>query len=475
MSVLSKNRFSVTSNKYFSIIVTFILLLGSSAIAWQYYALKSSALSKESAQTPNAGSGNSATENKNSKNKQEPAGKRSNANGIAIAVTASRAKTSNIKTIQTSIGTVVPAAEVVVHSRVTGQLTRIFFEEGQWVKQGQLLAQIDPRSFEASLAQIQGQADRNKALLRNAEQDLERYLSLRTQSAISQQQIDSQKTLVEQYHGVILADQGALANAKLQLSFTQIIAPIEGRIGLRNVDAGNNISPTDAQGLAIITQVQPVNVVFTLPEDSLPDLLQAQATAQNNKRGISVEAWDKSNRQALAQGNVSSLDNRIDAATGTIKLKATFANTDSKLFPNQFVNLRLAIGEQSQTTSVPITAIQRGSQGTYVYVVQNEHPTEAQASNTEPTLENTTTRNHTVSVRSVKLGANDGNQVAIIDGLGIGELVVTQGVDKLREGAKVIVSTNDNSTTENTPSENNFEDKTSSENHKEHKARRQKS
>jgi membrane fusion protein, multidrug efflux system len=385
---------------------------------------------------------------------------RSAVNGIPIAITAIQASSSTIKTMQTSIGTVVPTAEVVLHSRIAGQLTKILFAEGQWVKQGQLLAEIDARQFAADLAQIQGQADRNKALLRNAEQDLARYLSLRTQSAISPQQIDSQKTLVEQYRGTVLADQGALERAKLQLSFTRIIAPIEGRIGLRNLDAGNNISPTDAQGLAVITQVQPVNVVFTLPEDSLTDLLQVQANAQTTSQGLrhgqrpqsgyglAVDAWDKSNRQLLAQGEVISLDNRIDPSTGTIKLKASFANEDSRLFPNQFVNLRLQLGEQSVATLVPVNAIQRGSQGTYVYVVEAAAMAETaiEAANkskqkTLPTLvEQPEQQGQTVSVRLVKLGVSEGNQVAVLEGLQVGEWVVTQGIDKLREGAKVIVS-----------------------------------
>ncbi|MES2825155.1 MAG: efflux RND transporter periplasmic adaptor subunit [Pseudomonadota bacterium] len=463
-------------------LITFsILLMG---LAWKLFAAERSS-SQHASKLQNAASPLDGNRSNRDANEKPGAAKkeRSPGSGMPIAITAIQASSSTLQTTRTSIGTVVPAAEVVLHSRIAGQLTKILFEEGQWVKQGQLLAQIDSRQFAADLAQIQGQADRNKALLRNAEQDLARYLSLRTQSAISPQQIDSQKTLVEQYRGTVLADQGALERAKLQLSFTQIVAPIEGRIGLRNLDAGNNISPTDVQGLAIITQVQPVNVVFTLPEDSLADLLAAQTNAQTGAQGVehglrhkqgqhlennlpnklqqklgrdlTVEAWDKSNRQVLAQGEVIALDNRIDPTTGTIKLKASFANKDSQLFPNQFVNLRLQLGEHTGATLVPATAIQRGSEGTYVYVVDaaamKDSSTEKtnagkEKANTEKEKAITTIverpeqHGQTVSVRLVKLGASEGNQVAVLEGLQVGEWVVTQGIDKLREGAKVIVS-----------------------------------
>ncbi|MES2673736.1 MAG: efflux RND transporter periplasmic adaptor subunit [Pseudomonadota bacterium] len=476
----------------FSKIFLTIFSLVLAGLAWKLFAaertsLQNSSKSQNAAALPEDSGSNREGIKKQSAVNEKPSvikKERGPGGGMPIAITAVQASSSTLQTTRTSIGTVVPAAEVVLHSRIAGQLTKILFEEGQWVKQGQLLAQIDSRQFAADLAQIQGQADRNKALLRNAEQDLARYLSLRTQSAISPQQIDSQKTLVEQYRGTVLADQGALERAKLQLSFTQIVAPIEGRIGLRNLDAGNNISPTDAQGLAIITQVQPVNVVFTLPEDSLADLLAAQTDTQTtahglrqksgqnlennlpNKleqklgRGLAVEAWDKSNRQVLAQGEVIALDNRIDPATGTIKLKASFANRDSQLFPNQFVNLRLQLGEHTGATLVPATAIQRGNDGTYVYVVDaaamedaateksnagkinadKEKANTSKEKTVATIVERPEQHGQTVSVRLVKLGASEGNQVAVLEGLQVGEWVVTQGIDKLREGAKVIVS-----------------------------------
>ena len=425
-----------------------VLVLSVIALAASWYFL--SPPKRLEVQTTSESNNRAGPPNAGAKGQQ---GRRNGFTNLPTAVTAVQAKLNALKSIKTSIGTVVPAAEVIVHSRVSGQLTRVFFEEGQWVTQGQLLAQIDPRTFEADVAQIQGQADRNKALLRNAEQDLARYLSLKTQSAISQQQIDSQRNLVEQYRGTVLADQGALERAKLQLSFTKVVAPIEGRIGLRNLDAGNNISPTDTDGLAVITQVQPVNVVFTLPEDSLPALLQSQAAAKTNRQVLAVEAWDKSNRQVLAKGQVLSLDNRIDPTTGTIKLKASFENKDSSLFPNQFVNLRVELAQHTQATTVPITAIQRGSQGTYVYVVQHSidkprRPTTENSTEGSPEISTDRTQKapQSVSIRLVKLGESEINHVAILEGLQAGDWVVTQGVDKLRDGANVIASTESGNT-----------------------------
>lgn len=457
MLVLRQRGFFALNKTSFVIIFSFIFCIVLISAVWFYFVGKKT---QDAHEAPSA----AATSDKP---RGDRGNRRNSPSGLPISVTAVPVTISTVKKIQTSIGTVVPTAEVVVHSRVAGQLTQVLFEEGQWVTQGQLLARIDSRALEATLTQIQGQADRNKALLRNAEQDLERYLSLRTQSAISQQQIDSQKTLVEQYRGTVIADQGALANAKLQLSFTQIVAPIGGRIGLRNLDAGNNIAPTDAQGLAVITQTQPVNVVFTLPEDGVQELLQTQRDSdarKGSKQIFSVEAWDKSNREAIAQGEVISIDNRIDPTTGTIKLKARFANRDSRLFPNQFVNLRLDIGDNAQTTAVPTTAIQRGSQGTYVYVVVTEK--------TENTAD--LKSNKTVAIRPVQLGATDGNQVAILKGLDVGEFVVTQGVDKLRDGTKVFVSS-DNPVIDSTAEpQKNPEEKKAEERHRDHKEKRQK-
>lgn len=353
--------------------------------------------------------------------------------GAPTSVSTSLVSQRDLPVVQTGLGTVVAAASVTVHARVSGQLEKVLFQEGQEVNKGDLLAEIDARPFRADLAQSEGQATRNRALLENAERDLKRFESLKQQSTISQQQIDAQKSLVAQYQGAVQTDQGAIDKAKLQLSFTRITAPISGRIGLRQVDSGNNISPNDGNGLAVITSTHPIDVVFSLPEDNVAIVANKLRSAQKKSASLTVEAWDKSNKLRIAEGELITLDNQIDPTTGTIKLKARFNNSDQQLFPNQFINVRLLLDTNRQATVVPNTAIQRGANGAFVYVVQQAEVAAGENGNgSKPDAS-------TVTVRPVKLGASDINLTAVESGLQAGEVVVTNGSDKLREGAKVLV------------------------------------
>lgn len=337
---------------------------------------------------------------------------------VPVLVTA--AKTGNLRIVQTAVGTVVPSAVVTVRSRVNGQLVKVLFKEGQLVKAGELLAELDPRPFQVQLTQVQGQALRNQALLRNTELDLERYKTLQAQDSIASQQVDAQASLVQQYKGTVLADQGLVDNAKLQLSFTRIVAPFNGRVGLRPIDVGNNITTTDA--LAVVNAVDPIHVVFTLPEDRVANLVQRLQATRKSGAGLPVEVWDRSNTTLLDKGSLLSLDNQIDTTSGTIKLKAQFKNDKNTLFPNQFVNVRLLSDTQKEVIMVSSAAIQHGSAGAYVYLLTDD------------------VKGKKVVVTPVTVGGADGDQVCITQGLHVGDQVVISGIDKLRDGAKVIVS-----------------------------------
>ena len=330
----------------------------------------------------------------------------------ALPVVAAQVRQGSIDVYLNALGTVTPRNMVTVRSRVDGQLMQVNFREGQLVKAGELLAQIDPRPFEVQLTQAQGQLAKDQALLKNAQLDLERYRTLLSQDSISKQQVDTQESLVRQYEGTVKADQGQVDNARLQLTYSRVTAPISGVVGLRQVDPGNIIHATDANGLVVITQLQPITVIFPIPEDNLPQV----AGRLRSATPVSVEAWDRSQKTKLATGKLLTIDNQIDTATGTIKLRAEFANDDSALFPNQFVNVRLAAETRTSATLVPSSAVLRGSPGTFVYKVKDDQ---------------------TVTVTPVKLGPVQGETTAIESGVAPGDQVVVDGTDKLREGAKV--------------------------------------
>ncbi|WP_295442822.1 MdtA/MuxA family multidrug efflux RND transporter periplasmic adaptor subunit [uncultured Thiodictyon sp.] len=332
--------------------------------------------------------------------------------GRPVPVVAQPVSTGDLQVHLSGTGTVTPRNTVTIRTRVDGQLMRVTFQEGQMVKEGDLLAEIDPRPSQVQLLQAQGALARDQALLENARVDLERYRTLYQQDSGSKQQWDTQKSLVGQYEGAVKSDQAQIEVAKLQLTYSRITAPFSGRLGLRQVDPGNVIHATDVAGLVVINQMQPILVVFTLPEDNLTAILRQVRSGER----IPVDVYDRNQTTKLASGALVTLDNQIDPTTGTIRLKAEFANEDGALFPNQFVNVRLLIDSLHDATLVPTAAIQRGVQGTYAYVVGADQ---------------------TVSVRPVKLGPTEGEVAAVTDGLKPGELVVVDGTDKLRDGAKV--------------------------------------
>ncbi len=332
-----------------------------------------------------------------------------------VPVVAAPAATGEMDVVINALGTVTPLRTVTVRSRVDGELVRVHFEEGQFVKEGALLAEIDPRAFQVQLAQTQGQLIRDEALLANARLDLERYQTLFAQDSIARQQVDTQASLVRQYEGAVRVDRSQVENARLQLAYTRITAPVSGRLGLRLVDPGNIVHSSDQNGLVVITQLQPVAVVFTVPQDSVPAVLKRMAVGER----IPVDTWDREQRTKLAQGNLASADNQVDPTTGTVKLKAQFANDDGALFPNQFVNVRMTLDTLHGVVVIPSAAVQRGAQGLFVYVVQPDN---------------------TVVQRAVKLGPSEGQRVAVSEGLSAGDVVVTDGMDRLRPGAQVQTS-----------------------------------
>lgn len=332
---------------------------------------------------------------------------------MPVPVRVVTASPSDLRVQVKAIGTVTPLNTVVVQSRVSGPLQKLHFNEGDKVEQGQLLAEIDTADYQVQLAQAQGQLEQNLAQLKNAEADLALYSRLREQSSISAQQYNNQVALVEQLKGSLKSNQAQLDAAKLQLSYTRIYAPISGRLGLRRVDAGNLIQANNSTGLVTITQSSPITVVFAIPESQLQQVRAAFRSGES----LTVEAWDRAERELLSVGALTTLDNQIDATTGTLRLKAEFTNEQEELFPNQFVNVRLNVAVQQGAVTIPQDAVQYGSAGTYVYVIEQNK----------------------AQIRQVQLGAVDNGLVAVESGLDAGSQVALEGLDRLRPGRAVEV------------------------------------
>ncbi len=327
--------------------------------------------------------------------------------------------TADVPVYLTALGTVIPNATVTVTSRVDGQLTKVFFTEGQKVAAGQLLAQIDPRSYQATLAQYQGDLNQNQALLNSAQLTLARYRKLYSQDSLSRQDLDSQVATVGQYSGALKADQAQIAAAKLNIEFARITSPLSGRVGLRLVDEGNMVHSSDTTGIVTVTQTQPAAVTFSVPQSNISTLIKAL----HNGQSLPATAFDQDGNSELAGGSVKFISNQIDTSTGTIELKALFANEDEALYPNQFVNLRLQTGTLKQATVIPAQALQLSSDGSFVYVINKDQTVTRKAVKTGPVL-------------------GDGRQ-AILEGVTAGEQVVTVGIDRLSSGSKVSVVTAD--------------------------------
>jgi multidrug efflux system membrane fusion protein len=331
-----------------------------------------------------------------------------------VPVAAATARKGEIPLYLNALGSATPFNTVTVRSRIDGQLLRVTFQEGQFVRQGDPLAEIDPKPFEVQLEQARGQLARDQAQLNNAKLDLARYQTLAAQGVIPRQQLDTQASNVKQFDGVIRADEAQINTAKLQISYCHIVAPIGGRVGLRMADAGNMIHANDANGLVVIAQIQPIAVLFTIPEDSLSQVLGKIRSGEH----LAVEAYDRGGQTKIADGRVETIDNEIDPTTGTSRLKAIFDNRTNALFPNQFVNVRMLVEIKKDRILIPAVAIQRGPQGSFVYVVKEDQ---------------------TCDVRSITVGTVEADQASIDSGLSEGERVVVDGVDKLRAGSKVKV------------------------------------
>ncbi len=330
----------------------------------------------------------------------------------AVPVVVATARAGDLPVYLTGLGSVTAFHTVTVKSRVDGQLINVTFREGQLVQEGDLLAEVDPRPFQVQLEQAQGQLARDQAQLDDARRTLQRYRRLHAEKVVSQQELDDQAAKAGQFQGAIQADQAAIDSAKLQLTYARITAPIGGRTGLRLVDPGNLVHANDANGVVVITQLQPIAVLFTIPEDNLPAIMKKLNAGEQ----LETDAFDRSDQNRIASGTLLTVDNQIDQSTGTVRLKAVFQNDDGALFPNQFVNVHLLLDVKRGTVIVPVAAIQRGPRGTFAYAVKPDH---------------------TVEVRTLTVGPAGRTEAAIESGLAAGDVVVIEGVDKLREGTLV--------------------------------------
>ncbi len=374
-----------------------ILVLAAIVVGGWFY--RSSRNASQAADPPAAGAAN--------KSKGGPS-----AGNFVVPVVVATAQRGDLPVYFNGLGTVTAFNTVTVRSRVDGQLISVAFKEGQFVHEGDVLAQIDPRPFQVLLEQAQGQLAKDQAQRKDAEVNLERYGLLFKEGVIPKQQLDTQAALVGQVDGAIASDQSQIDNAKLQLTYSRITAPISGRIGLRLVDVGNIVHATDANGLLVITQLQPISVIFSLPQDQLPDVNSKLRSGVQ----LPVEAYDRDDTAKIATGKLLTIDNQIDLTTGTYKLKSMFANADNSLFPNQFVNVHLLVDTRHNLIIVPTPAIQRGPQGTYVYAVGNDNK---------------------VKIRTVAIALTAGNSVGLSTGLNPGDVVVIDGQDKLQDDSKV--------------------------------------
>lgn len=332
-----------------------------------------------------------------------------------VPVRTTPAITEDLKVHIKAIGTVTPLNSVTLKSRVEGPLIALWVEEGQSVKAGDLIAEIDPAPYKVRLAQAEGTLQQTRAQLTNAKEDLVMHQRLYKQNSVAKQQLDKQIALADQLEGTLKNHQAAVDDARLQLSYTRITAPISGRLGLRRADVGNLISANDANGLFTITQTQPISVLFTIPETQLTAVRKAYRDAQATKQMLATEAWDRSEKELLAIGQLTTLDNQIETATGTLKLKAQFENTDNSLFPNQFVNTKLHLTTLTQTITIAADAVQYGSKGTYVYTVSDNK----------------------AHMKLITLGAQEGNRIAVLEGLQEGDLIVLEGIDRLTDGRAI--------------------------------------
>lgn len=332
--------------------------------------------------------------------------------GGAMPVGVGTVTKADVPVVYQALGTVTPLATVIVHSQINGTLIQVAFHEGQMVKAGDFLAQVDPRPYQAALESAEGALARDQALLKEAQIDLARYQGLAAQNSIATQQVDTQQSLVHQYEGTVKADQAQVDTQQLNLTYAHITAPVSGRVGLRQVDIGNYVTTADANGVVVITELEPISVVFSLPEDDMPPIL----ARMHGNAVLPTAAYDRTQTTLLAQGKLSAIDNQVDVTTGTVKLRSLFDNKDHTLFPNQFVNVGLTADVLHDALVMPVPAIQRGAQGTFVYVVKPDD---------------------TVAVQVVTLGTQDGQRVVVLKGLDAGQQVVTDGADRLRDGAQV--------------------------------------